>query len=382
MTNYSTVEITRNQVDGPEIGPAPYLVNNTKLRSAFLLRRYLLAEIARGIFPSSRLRFCMRGIVPEKKGVAVIYSPKYQRASYGNLMTCGSIWLCAVCAAKISEKRRVELVAAVGQHSGGLALITFTMQHKKADKLADNLAVLDQAFENVFHGRFFQKFKKEFGYIGSVKTLEITYGLSGWHVHRHALFFFTEQVSDYRAVEIQAALTSRYLALLEKAGGRALPGLAVDVRTAEKNSDIVAAYLAKTDKLPESPYWGIESELTKSYVKSSKGAAGMTFWELLLKAATGEFEYIQLVREYAAAIKGKASVRYSRGLKELLKVESLTDEELASAPEKDGVEMALLAGEIWRQVCEKKLRAQLLTAAGSGSIEDLNKFLILNEIKL
>lgn len=361
----------------------PYLVNTTKLPSpSYVLERYLLSEIAAELLPNTRCACCRKAIVPGKKGVAVIYSPKYTRASYGNLITCGSVWLCAVCAAKISELRRVELVAAAGQHRGGLALLTFTLAHKKNDKLADTLEVLDFAFGSLFNGKWWVNFQTRWGFLGKVTALEITYGGHGWHPHKHCLFFFSGQIGSEQVAQMQKELTQHYLELLKKVGGSALPGLAVDVRVAEKNSDIVAEYLAKTDKLPESPYWGIESELTKSYVKKTKGGKGLTFWQLLKWAAMGEKEAVLLVREYEAALRGKTSLKYSRGLKELLKVPDQTDQELSDQVEKDGVELVLLVREIWRQVCAKNLRGQLLAAAGSGQVEDVYKFLAENKIDL
>lgn len=356
-----------------------YLVNNTKLQSGFVFQRYLLSEIVGEILPESRCAKCRKALVPGREGVAVIYSPAHSRASYGNLMTCGSIWLCAVCAAKISELRRVELVQATSNHSGGLALVTFTVRHKKTDKLLDTLKLLDFSFEKSFEGRWWQEFKARWGYIGKVTTLEITYGANGWHPHKHCLFFFESQVSAETAIKIQKELTDRYLYLVEKAGGSALKGLGVDVRRAETNKDIVSEYLAKMDRMPESPYWGVESELTKGYVKKSK-AGGLTFWELLRWAATGEKEAVLLVREYSMALRGKSSLRYSRGLKERLNVAPGTDQELSDQLEKDGIELALLAKSIWRQVVAKRLRGQLLEAAGSGLFEDLYKFLQDNGI--
>ena len=364
---------------GPDGEGFNYLVNNTKLQSGFVLQRYLLSEIAGEILPGSRCAQCRKALIPGKGGVAVIYSKAHQRASYGNLMTCGSIWLCAVCAAKISELRRVELVQATSNHTGGLALVTFTVRHKKTDKLSDTLKLLDFSFEKSFEGRWWQEFKARWGYIGKVTGLEITYGLHGWHPHKHCLFFFESQVSKETAVKIQKELTDRYLYLVEKAGGSALRGLGVDVRRAEKNIDIVSEYIAKFDRMPESPYWGVESELTKGYVKKTK-AGGMTFWELLKCAAMGEKEAISLVREYATALRGKSSLRYSRGLKERLKVAPATDKELSDQPEKDGVQIAILVKDIWRQVCAKRLRGQLLEAAGTGLIGDILKFLVENGI--
>jgi hypothetical protein len=385
MINYTT---SGGDLGGPrergQQGVPDILLNITKLPTVgAVFERYLLTEIAGEVLPDSRCVFCMKSIVPGRNGVSVIYSAEHSRASYGNLMTCGSIWLCAVCAAKISEKRRVELVQLVGCHFGGLAMITFTLQHELKDSLSDTLGKLKFACGKIFEGDFWTRFKLETGYIGCVKAREMTWSpRNGWHPHMHDLFFF-EQIMSKSDVEcMQRLLTDRYLYLLGKAGGTALPGLAVDVRVAERSVDIVAEYVAKWDKLPSSSYWGIESEITKSFVKRSKSAKGLTFWQLLKIAGQGDCDAVKLVREYSKAIKGMSSLAYSKGLKSLLKGEFLTDQDLTDQVEEGGVEMAFLAREIWRQVCKKQLRGQLLIAAGTGNTEDLIQFLASNDINL
>lgn len=79
-----------------------------------------------------RVTKCFR--VMFKKNVAVNYSPKVKRAHYGNLVICGGVWVCPICAAKITERRRAELE---GAKDDGLSkfMVTYTIQHNKQDKL-------------------------------------------------------------------------------------------------------------------------------------------------------------------------------------------------------------------------------------------------------
>src|SRR5260370_40243977 len=69
--------------------------------------KWQLQRTAQALLPNERVAFCMRRI--QATTVDVLYSPSRQSAHYRGLMVCGSIWVCPICAAKISERRRIEL---------------------------------------------------------------------------------------------------------------------------------------------------------------------------------------------------------------------------------------------------------------------------------
>src|SRR5712691_4776616 len=67
--------------------------------------KWQLQREAQALLPNERVAFCMRRI--QARTVDVLYSVQHQSAHYGGLMVCGSVWVCPLCAAKISEHRRV-----------------------------------------------------------------------------------------------------------------------------------------------------------------------------------------------------------------------------------------------------------------------------------
>ncbi|SRR5258708_5626399 len=75
------------------------------------LMRWQLQREAQDLLPEERVAFCMRRI--QASMVDVLYSPHRQLAHYQGLMRCGSVWVCPICAAKISEHRRSELEQAI-----------------------------------------------------------------------------------------------------------------------------------------------------------------------------------------------------------------------------------------------------------------------------
>jgi len=64
-------------------------------------------------------------------------------AGYGGLATCGSVWVCPQCAAKIATGRADELaqvMRAVDAAGGSAVMLTLTMRHSRGDRLGLSMA--------------------------------------------------------------------------------------------------------------------------------------------------------------------------------------------------------------------------------------------------
>ena len=73
------------------------------------VERYKLKSAVNDFISKSRTAKCMRWIRGNNQAQVFTYiNPQSQKthAFYGNLMVCGNVWLCPLCAAKISERRR------------------------------------------------------------------------------------------------------------------------------------------------------------------------------------------------------------------------------------------------------------------------------------
>ena len=77
------------------------------------------------------------------------------RASYGGLVTCGAVWLCPPCQAKIAAYRALE-VAAVTEwaESNGVAMFfgALTVHHGPNDPLSMSLGTLSSAWRRLIQG--------------------------------------------------------------------------------------------------------------------------------------------------------------------------------------------------------------------------------------
>lgn len=321
------------------------------------VERFALQSVARSILPKSRTAACLRNRLKGAPAVGVKYSKARARASYCNLQTCGSVWSCPCCAAKISEHRRAELTALVKAHraAGGVVLLaTRTFAHTAFDSLAGLLAGLKVAEDKYRSGAPAKRLREAFGIVGTVRSVECTYGQHGWHPHIHELVFLRADV-DHDA--LRAAMYSRWHSACTRAG-LPLPSEAhgVDVR----DGTYAAQYAAK---------WGLEHELTKWHSKKGRGAS-LTPFDLLRVALETHSDEARagactaarsLFSEYATCFKGKRQLVYSPGLRALYLTDpEITDEEAAAGQEPDAELLGTLTPEQWSAVLRSGFRAHLL----------------------
>ena len=229
-----------------------------------------------------RVCTCMRNVRGGQEGVSVLRS--LQGAThFGGLMTCGSVWACPVCAAKVSERRRVELQGAVAtarRQGLRVVLLTYTFSHHAHQRLLTLLQALLKAQERMKSGRAADRRREVFGLVGSVRSLECTYGEeNGWHPHVHELVFLPSEV-DVEAFGGEVRQAWEHAAAAE--------GLSMNEHgfdCTDSTAD-VAAYVTKYGKEPR---WQEANELTKWHVKRGR-QEGRTPWDLLRASSAGDLE--------------------------------------------------------------------------------------------
>ena len=174
---------------------------NAKLRAAPVnpmvrrVERFALQSVARDILPTSRTAKCLR-IRAYDKDVQVWKSKNHKTASYAGLQTCGSVWVCPVCGAKVVERRRGEIQQAMAMHracGGEVHLLTLTVPHTRFNALDDLLERQGKALQGFLRDFTVKAVFKEMGYIGQIRGYETTHGRkgtnNGWHPHFHFLQF-------------------------------------------------------------------------------------------------------------------------------------------------------------------------------------------------
>lgn len=320
--------------------------------------RFALQEVARSILRDMiqrnnkptyvhQVRNCLRARISKKKGVTLFYNVEREQANFGNLQRCYSVWNCPICSMTITEGRRTELKQGLSNwtDAGGHAyLATFTNSHHRGDNLEQLLTGQKKAFVKFWEKTKVKEMLKRLGYNGRIVATEVTWGeKNGWHPHYHMILFFDHQI-DHQGLQTFIALQWQEACI--KAGLKA-PDLihGVDVR----NGTYAAKYVSK---------WGLEEEVTKGHLK--KGLNGsLTPFDLLRGASTNN-HYKTLFKEFADVFKGKQQLVWSKGLKELLGIKKVTDEELIEETEKTSIEVRELPLKIWDLILKYEKRAYVL----------------------
>lgn len=327
--------------------------------------RFLIQAVISDILDKERVSSCLRAILPRVDTVEVLYSAKVKRAHFGNLMVCGSVWACPVCAAKITERRRLELEAGLAGWKGGVIAGDFTFQHTREDTLDDLKKVLSKCYRRLQMGKGWELFKKRWGIVGSLTSSEITWGQgAGWHPHKHVLFFSEGKDIEQNYLQIQEELSERFRGFLADEGRYAHPDIGVFFKAGDALHNL--DYACK---------WGLDYEMTKGHVKKGRGDNYSPFELASWAGATGEYLPVQLFREYYSVYKGSNQLNWSKGMRSMLALGvEKTDEELAAEQEQDAIILATLARDAWKIICQKGKRGELLEAASLGSKEFLDMF--------
>ena len=323
----------------------------------------LQSSIARSL-PDERVSWCLRRLKEGAGVVRVLRSVDLDSVHYGGLIVCGSVWMCPICASKITERRKNELLQVEKNFSGGLYMASFTVSHA----LGDSLAVVDKkvssSLRRVFSGKGWQVIKKEFGIFGYVSSVEVTYGNNGWHAHRHVLFFCNDWFPMGR---FEILLKRRYHAALEAGGGSASWRRGCVVSDAREYQNEICDYVIK---------WGISSEVAKAPMKRARGE-NLSVWEVaFLGALCGEVKYLTLWLEYVGYYKGKKQLFYSKGTRKMLGLDvELSDLEIAANQDEKAELLAVISTHLWNYIVNKVLRGAVVLVAKSEP-EKLEQYLL------
>ncbi|GAA4808452.1 hypothetical protein GCM10023200_52790 [Actinomycetospora chlora] len=336
-------------------------------------------------------------------------------AGYSGLASCGSVWCCPQCAAKIATRRADELskvMRAVDDAGGSAFLVTLTMRHDRGDRLGltkdertrlrqleDNRAgyeaanasrwdfderqaeadaieentlrqrkgcwdVLSDAWARVTSGAAWKADQELFGgLLGWARVVEVTDGDNGWHVHIHALLCFGAHVSaELVAGSVGARMFARWRAALERKGFDASEDHGWDLRKVQLGDGDLADYFTK-----------IAHEVTGSHRKEGRRPGGRTPMQLLADAVdTCEDTAVARWWEWEKASEGRRQLTWSTGSRDLRKLAGLggevTDEDVA-AEELDSDSRLPLTVDAWECIERAQLGPELLAVAEDGGLD-------------
>ena len=302
-------------------------------------RAWALRDLARHAHPVHRCAGCGWDRIGT---VGVVERPAGGWA-VASVATCGSVWMCPVCALAIKAERAAEIVRGVALHrmhfgAQSLAMVTHTIRHQAGADLAKTAEGFQAAW-NRYKTRVPTRTKRirrllrkwnssshyptaseRLGAIGGVYGAEVTHGRHGWHYHRHELLAFDRNVTALELERYHAEQAAWWIeCVTREMGPEFAPTMDRGLRVDPLN---VANYIAK-----------LGLEVSDVGVKKAKGG-NVTPWGLLAAAAQNDRRALTIFADYAAAMRGKKAVQFSEKLIE--KWEALgweraleSDEELA-----------------------------------------------------
>jgi len=334
--------------------------------------RYAMQSVARKALPNERVSKCLR-LVNNKSQVEVWKHLKTEKAFYNGLLVCGSVWICPICAAKISERRKLELGQAFDIYKaekGHMAFLTLTFSHTKFDSLKEILDKFTQASKRFKSGKAYQTIKKLMGIEGTVKGLEVTYSdNNGFHPHSHEVIFYKNQCE---LEVIKKRLWLMWENACNKLGLKVSEQYGLTLQSGEDAND----YLSKFG----TGNWTLEQEMTKAHIKKGKNEKSLTPFDFLKwYLMTEDNKYLKLFQEYAAVFKGKRQLVWSKGLKAKFLIEEKSDEVLAKEKLEDADLLGLLTYDEWKFILKNDARAKFLDTVEKFGFEFAVKFILEKE---
>lgn len=285
-----------------------------------------------------RLAGCHRWIQDKNGAANVWWSPG--KAKWSGLQNSGSVWASPVAAVRIAKIRAAEVSNAVeewkSQNSDhSVEFLTLTLRHSKDQSLTEVWDMISYAWKSITQtaswrgGARMVGDKERFGIDHWLKSVEVTVGENGWHVHVHVLLFTQKNLSDDERETMENRFFERWKNAAVRKGFRAPTRKnGIKIEQAVKNGDAKAmgAYMAK------GAVASIGNEIASGGIKTARRSSSRTPFQILADLATAEKgspEYNKdffLWREWEKNSLGRRQMAWSKGAKSALGVTDLDDE--------------------------------------------------------
>lgn len=303
---------------------------------------YKRVDAAGALLNHDRICACCRRVLPGGLGTKLSYREDKKRSNYGGVMTCNLPWLCAICAARYAfeHAREVDAVIAKNAAAGGDDRgIAWTVQHQVDEPGADVLEDVCTGMSKTRRGSAWKRIVQTFGIVGEMISLEHTHGVNGHHWHKHSVMLFDHVLSDVEATDLRDALAARLKKICAKLGRFVSfeHGVVVSKATAS------GSYLVK---------WGASDEL----LSLGKEAVGRTPNDLLDAYIAGDAQAGAIWLEYAAAVSGRARLKWSRGLRAKFDMQDWKPEPVPAARL-----VLVMTRDQWGLVMARRKRVELLS---------------------
>lgn len=291
------------------------------------------------------------------------------QARWGNLQTSSSVWASPLSASAISKTRAEQVSGALKtwfdqdkRHS--VEFLTLTLAHDKGQSLREVWDTLAYAWRGITGtaswrgGVRYEGDKKRFGIVHWLKSVEVTHGVNGWHVHIHCLLFLDRTLSDDERETMENRFYERWRAGAERKGFKAPSrkhGVKIEKALREKSVNDLGAYMAKgaLSSVAETLAWEITAGHTAKEARSNDNRTPFQILDSIRK--TGDFSRknsdVKIWAEWESSSLGRRQMAWSKGAKEALGVLDVSDEEAEELAEATttGYEVARVDFDEWNR---------------------------------
>lgn len=266
------------------------------------------------------------------------------RGGFAGLQSCGSVWACPVCSAKVAASRQadIEHACAFWEGLGGvLAMATFTVAHRATNSLKSVWDAVADGWHQITAGRAWRRNAQTFGVEGWIRVIEVTHGENGWHVHVHVVLFLHHALAAVEQDALRRAWLGRWRAGIGKHGFSAGDRHGADLRLAHgfDRAKVLADYFTKGVYSPDgSAPAAVALEAARGDLKSARAGGSRTPFRILEDfLGRGEVEDLDLWHEWERGSKGRRQQAWSKGLRDTVRLcaersdEDIAADELGSA---------------------------------------------------
>lgn len=302
-----------------------------------------------------RVRSCGHHAVAEG-GVAVKAqgSGATRSAGFAGLASCGSVWACPWCSAKVSAHRQAELRTALhtwqSDPGRSVVMVTLTMRHRDGQALRHLWDANAYAWGKVTSGRGWQTDQHSLAIAGWVRVVEVTHGQNGWHVHVHALMFLDDgDQQDWEVDFVGQQMFTRWRAALVRKGFAAplANSGGLDVKRIGGDAAPLADYFTKTVYSADDSADRAALEVARGDLKSGRSGNRSPFQILRDVVAIGDADDLDTWHEWEAGSRGRRQMTWSRGFRDQVLAEpERTDEDIADE-DHGGDVLVVLDGPTW-----------------------------------
>lgn len=313
----------------PLSAPKASFSNSSKVRT----ERWRALGLLWDMSTLKRVRKCGRVTVSPGGNVGV--RKKGEAVGYAGLATCGSVWACPRCSARIMAVRRLELgvlISAAVAEGLTVAFGTVTLRHRKGQKLADLWATLTKGQQGVSNATKVKRLRQSLGRVGYVRATEVTHGGNGWHPHIHTIQLFEGDVSQAQLDELRDAEFAVWVRQCKNRGLGAPLKRRYELRRVVDANVEFGDYFAKGvyDPSVARASKSVGFEMTGSLTKRGRDKGSRTPWQVLEDfGKSGDLDDWEIFEEYEKASKGKRALVWSNGLKDRFAIDEIEDEEIA-----------------------------------------------------